>query len=131
MLVDMSPVHDPTAVVRAYADAVDAQAWSHLRALLSDDFRCWLVRTGERFGPDDYVAFNRDYPGAWRFLLEDVVATGDRVAARVQVSDGAETFHVALFGVVVAGRLTALDEVWTEDKTPTITDTPTTGATDE
>jgi predicted ester cyclase len=112
-------------VLRAYADAIDAQDWAGLRALLADDFTCHLVRTGERLGADDYVDSNRDYPGRWAFRLEDVVACGDRVAGRARVTDGPVVFHVALLGSLAGPTLVALDEVWTEDR-PAGTTRPTT-----
>ncbi|WP_134766093.1 nuclear transport factor 2 family protein [Nocardioides sp. 1609] len=106
------------AALRRYVAALDARDWHDLAACLAPGFEALLVHTGERFDADAQVAFNRDYPGAWRVTLQDVVADGDRAAGRARVSDGGSTFHVALFATVAAGALVELVEVWTEAEQP-------------
>ena len=72
-----------------------------------------------RFGPDEFVAFNRGYPGAWVFHPEEVVDGGDRGVLRARVVVGEESFHAATFGSLhPSGRLTDLVEVWTEAVAP-------------
>ena len=106
------------AVLRRYAAALDARDWHDLAGCLAPDFNSLLVHTGERFDAAGHVALNRDYPGAWRVTLEDVVADGVRAAGRARVTDGASTFHVALFATVGGDALVELVEVWTESEQP-------------
>jgi hypothetical protein len=102
------------------ADAMDAQDWSGLAALLAPGFSARYVHTGEVFDRDGFVAINRDYPGSWRFVREDLVDAGDRGVLRARVSDALEltdvVHHVASFATVdETGLLADLVEVWTEE----------------
>jgi hypothetical protein len=106
-------------LLTTYADAIAGADWPGLRAVLDDAAEVTLVHTGERLGPDGFVAFNRDYPGAWVFTVEEVVDGRDRGVLRARVELGGETFHVATFASVAgSGRLTDVLEVWTEAVAP-------------
>jgi hypothetical protein len=67
------------------------------------------------FGRDDWVAFNADYPVRVRFVLEDLVAAGDRAVLRSHVFNDDVAFHVASFLTLTGGLITELVEVWTDD----------------
>lgn len=101
-------------VVHDLGRAVDAQDWDALEALLADDFRCRYVHTGEVLDRAGYVRLNREYPGAWRFLVQDELSSGDRACGLATVTDGDETHHVALFLTVRGGLVRELVEVWAE-----------------
>ncbi|GAA5149284.1 hypothetical protein GCM10023340_24370 [Nocardioides marinquilinus] len=109
---------DADVLLRRYASAIDARDWTALRAVLADDFEARFVHTGETHDADAYVAFNRDYPGAWRFVVDDLVADGSRGVLRARVTDGSETFHVAVFATAGDDVLTEAVEVWTEAEKP-------------
>lgn len=110
--------HRDPPTLRAFADAIDARDWPHLRRLLSADFHGLFVHTGRSFDADGFVDFQRDYPGVWRFTLVEEVASGDRLVARSRVSDGHETYWVATFATVRDGLVSDLVEVWTEAVRP-------------
>jgi len=111
---------DTARLLRAYADAISRHDWPGLRAVLDDAAQVTLLHTGERFDPDGYVAFNRDYPGGWELHVEEVVDGGDRGVLRARVEQGGETFHVATFASTApsSGRLADVVEVWTEAVAP-------------
>jgi hypothetical protein len=98
----------------AYADAIARHDWAGLRAVLHDEATVTLLHTGERFDADGFVAFNRDYPGPWRFTAEEVVDGGGRGVLRARATTDEATFHVATFATLADGRLTDLVEVWTD-----------------
>lgn len=104
------------------ADAIDAQDWDGLDALLAPDFTGHFVHTGETFGRAAFVALNRDYPGAWRFEREALVDGGAEAVLRARVSDATgesdEVHHVASFATSRDGLLTELTEVWAEVSAP-------------
>ncbi len=103
------------AVLDRFAEAIDARDWSALRGLLAPGFSASFVHTGQRFDAEEWVAFNSDYPGHWRFRWEDVVVAGDRGVGRARVSDDQQVFHVASFVTIDAeGLVSELVEVWTE-----------------
>ena len=118
---------DPRQALTRFAAILDARDWDRLPSILAEDFVARLVHTGETFDRAGFVAFNRDYPIVVRFIVEDLVAAGDRAVLRARVTDGTRTWHVASFATVDAdGRLSDLVEVWadgasqpSERRTPT------------
>lgn len=65
---------------------IDAHDSVGLPAPFYDEFECRLMHTGETFGKDEGVRCNADYPEFERFVLEDVVAHGDRAVGRARVT---------------------------------------------
>jgi len=100
--------------LRPFADAIDARDWGTLRTLLAPDFCALFVHDGRTFDADSFVAFQRDYPGRWRFEVVDHVAVGDRAVARSRVSDGDQVHWVASFATLTDELVSDLVEVWTE-----------------
>lgn len=108
------PMNSAEALTR-FAAILDARDWDQLPAILTEGFVAHLLHTGETFDRDGFVAFNRDYPIVVRFIVEDMVVTGDRGVLRARVTDGTRTWHVASFATVDAdGRLSDLVEVWAD-----------------
>ncbi|WP_295700807.1 nuclear transport factor 2 family protein [Lapillicoccus sp.] len=103
-----------TPTLRPFADAIDTQDWDTLRTMLAPDFHGLFVQDGRTFDADSFVAFQRDYPGRWRFEVVEHLVSGDRVVARSRVSDGEQVFWVATFATVTDGLVSDLVEVWTE-----------------
>lgn len=102
------------AVMSELWGMMDSQEWDSLGRVLDPDLRVEYVHTGETFGRDAYMALNRDYPGAWRTEIVELVADASHAAARVRVTDGSETHYVASFGTIEGGLITKLVEVWAE-----------------
>ena len=106
------------------AEVIDAHDWDTLPSLLHPEFRCRYVHTGEVLDAEGWVRLNADYPGFQRFLLEDVVAAGDRAVGRAMVTaagpGGADLrFVVASFLTTEAGVVRDLVEVWADvDQAP-------------
>ncbi len=106
---------DSARALTRFAGILDAREWDDLPDVLAEGFVARLVHTGETFDRDGFVAFNRDYPVVVRFLVEDLVASGERAVLRARVTDGARTWHVASFATVEPdGRLAELVEVWAD-----------------
>lgn len=109
---------DAQQATRKWAEVIDGHRWSELADLLHPDFRCRMVPTGEEFERDSWVRLNADYPGFENFVLEDVVASGDRAVARALVTgtqDGRpEHFGVASFLTMRDGLIAEMTEVWTD-----------------
>jgi len=115
--------------ITRFAEIIDARDWDALPGVLADDFSARFVHTGETFDRDGFVALNRDYPIVVRFLVEDLVAAGDRAVLRARVTDGRDTWHVASFATVgEGGLLTELVEVWAEVGEPETDRRPDVGA---
>lgn len=114
---------DAAALLSRLAAVIDAHDWERLPDLLSTDFTCRLVHTGEVFDKDAWVRFNADYPGFQRMLVEDLVTDGDRGVLRATVlgedDAGQELqFAVASFATVRDGLVSELVEVWADVDQP-------------
>ncbi len=101
-------------VIQRFADVLDSQDWDGLATLLAQEFTARHTHTGRCFDRRQFVDFNRDYPGSWRFQWEDVISAVDRGAGRAKVFDGRETYYVACFLTVADSRIVELVEVWTD-----------------
>lgn len=98
--------------VQKFAQAVGAQAWDAVGALLAPAFSARLS-DGRTLGRDEFISMGRDNPEGWAFRLEDVVDAGDRVATRGSITRGDETLSVADFFTLRDGLIVALDEIAT------------------
>jgi ketosteroid isomerase-like protein len=106
----------PTEVVRALWERMQARDWDGARATLADGFTCDYPETGESFQADGYIAMNRAYPGDWTILVDEVLAEGNRVVARIRVPLGDQLFHCLSFADVEDGRIASSTEFWLTDR---------------
>ena len=106
----------PAETVRALFERMEARDWDGARATLADGFACDYPHTGERFGSADaFVAMNHAYPEGWHITVDETVAEGPRVAARVRVSHGDTLFHCLSFAEVEDGLITRSVDFWLDD----------------
>jgi hypothetical protein len=98
-------------------ERLEARDWGGARAMLADGFVCDYPHTGEQFpSPEAYIAMNRAYPGDWHITVDETVAEGARVAARVRVSLAEDRFHCLAFADVDDGLITHNVEFWLDDR---------------
>ena len=95
----------PADLVRALWTRMQDRDWDGARATLADDYVSEMPATGELLGPaDNYIAMNIAYPEGWEIFVDEVVATGARVVARVRVTLGGKTYHCLSFADVGLAR---------------------------
>lgn len=98
--------------------AIDEHRWDDLSSFLHPDFVCTLVHTGEMFGRDDWILFNREYPDFDRLTIEDLVANPSEAVCRTRVTSragqGQQQFACASFARMKDGLIVQLTEVWTD-----------------
>jgi hypothetical protein len=92
-------------------------------ALLHPEFRGGYVHTAERFGRDDFVRLNAEYPGFQTFRREDVVDAGAPAVGRGLVTGTAngQEQRLGLATIVTErdGLIAELTEVWADmEQTP-------------
>ena len=106
----------PAEVVRALWERMEARDWDGARATLADGYTATWPASGEIFpSADAFVAMNRAYPEGWHITVDEIVAEGDRVAARVRVTQGDELFHCLSFAVVEDGLIARSLDHWVDD----------------
>jgi ketosteroid isomerase-like protein len=104
----------PSEVVRALWERIQARDWTGVSALLDGDVVVdWPVSSERISGRDNYVAVNRQYPEGWSIRVLRIVAEGDQVASEVEVPHSElGTFLVASFWTVTGGRIIRGTEYW-------------------
>jgi ketosteroid isomerase-like protein len=98
--------------VRQFFESMEARDWKEAGACLSPEIEAWWPASGERFVGAAFLAVQRAYPEGWAITVHDVVADGNRVAARVQVDHGEDHFWCAGFYTVVDGQIATAIEHW-------------------
>ncbi len=98
--------------------AIDEHRWDDLPSFLHPDFVCRLVHTGETFGRDAWIQFNREYPGFEHLTIEDFVANSAEAVCRAHITgrseNGIQQFECASFARMRDGLIVQLTEVWTD-----------------
>ena len=97
---------------------IDQRKWGELGGFLSPDFTCEYVHTGERFGRDDWIRVNEEYPGFDRLILQQITGDDRTAACRSHVTGRGDTglmhFECATFVTVKDGRVAQMVEVWAD-----------------
>jgi hypothetical protein len=71
-------------------------------------------------GPESFARMNAEYParGRWRFRINELVASQDRVVTQVSVTDGEQTAEPVSFFTIVNGKIVRMVEYWPEPFPP-------------
>lgn len=103
----------PESTVRALWESFERRDWDGAEALLGTAATFRWPASGESFmGRDAIVAVNRDYPGDWHIGIDEVLAVGGRVVARVTVTLGGTAETCVGFYTVRDGQIAGADEWW-------------------
>ncbi len=112
----MSPAPTPADVVRGLWERMEARDWDGARATLADGYTCDYPASHERFGSADaFIAMNRAYPEGWAITVDEAIADGSRVVARVRVAHGDVLFHCLSFADVDGDRIARSTDFWLDD----------------
>lgn len=103
---------EPADVVRAFFERMEARDWAGAAALVAHDTHLRYTSTAEEFEGDNIVAIKKAYPEGWTIHVEEVMASGARVAAQARVVHGDETFWCAGFYTVHDGVIADAVEHW-------------------
>ena len=73
--------------------------------------------TNEHFTVDEYIRANCEYPGDWDGTIERIEKVGNLIIAVVNVFtvDKELSFHVISFMEIEDGKITAMNEYWSDD----------------
>ncbi|EPH45576.1 nuclear transport factor 2 family protein [Streptomyces aurantiacus] len=107
---------EPTEIVTALWDRMEARDWAGVGALLAEDVVVeWPVSAERIVGRVNYLRVNAEYPEGWSIRVLRIVADGDTVVSEVEVPHEAMGVHRAVsFWTVWDGRIVAGREYWTE-----------------
>lgn len=73
--------------------------------------------SNEQFTVQEYIRANCEYPGDWDGEIERIEEFGDTIitAVRVYPRDRSASFHVVSFIRLLDGRISEIDEYWSDD----------------
>jgi ketosteroid isomerase-like protein len=99
--------------VERFWNAIGAFEFAAAGDLLSDDYVGEYPQSGERIrGRDNFVALNKNYPGAWRATIRRVIASGDQVASEVLLEHNGQVVPVVSFFDLRDGRIVKEVDYW-------------------
>lgn len=107
---------EPSKVVQAFWDRMQARDWKGLGELLAEDLVVEWPVSGERIeGCGNFVRINAEYPEGWAIRVLRIVADGEVVVSEVEVPHDAMGVHrVVSFWTVRGGKIVDGREYWTE-----------------
>lgn len=110
---------DSSTVVRSFFEAMQRRDWAGAASWLVPDVGVWWPTTDERFRGGDFLAMQEAYPEGWEITVEEIVASADRVAARVAVDQDGERFWCHGFYTVAGNRITDGVDLWATEGSET------------
>jgi len=96
---------------------IDEAEFDKLTELMAEDANVILPNTGEIFrGCENYIKFNKDYPGRWHAEIKKiVVGEGCAVSAVKVFNDEGISLYVTSFFEVMDGKISEIAEYWGEN----------------
>ena len=103
--------------IRSYYEYIDEAEFDKLSELMAEDANVILPNTGEIFrGCENYIKFNKDYPGRWHAEIKKiVVGEGCAVSAVKVFNDEGISLYVTSFFEVMDGKISEIAEYWGEN----------------
>lgn len=109
------------AIVREFWRLMETNDFQSVKQVLADDLIVEWPQSKERIrGAENFARMNAEYPahGRWRFRINQLVASPDRVVTQVSVTDGTQSAEPISFFTVAGGKIVHLLEYWPEAFAP-------------
>ncbi|MER5222302.1 nuclear transport factor 2 family protein [Streptomyces flaveus] len=117
---DPSELTDLRKTVEAHWATAEARDWAAFAETLAEDVVYTLPQTRERIrGRENYVQFNREYPGDWHLRIERIVAEPGQVVTWIHATVGLEEMYaISFFTGDDQGRVISITDFWPEPYEP-------------
>ncbi|MBN2878784.1 MAG: nuclear transport factor 2 family protein [Clostridia bacterium] len=104
-------------IVKKFWEYIDKAEFDKLRVVMEDNANVILPNTREIFrGCENYIEFNRDYPGRWHAEIEKIAACDNFAVSAVKVfNDEGISLYVTSFFKVSDGKIDEITEYWGEN----------------
>jgi ketosteroid isomerase-like protein len=109
------------AIVREFWRLMGTNNFHTVRAVLAEDLVVEWPQSKECIrGSENFARMNAEYPatGLWRFRINQLVASQDRVVTQVSVTDGTQVAEPVSFFTVANGKIVRMVEYWPEPFAP-------------
>jgi ketosteroid isomerase-like protein len=106
---------EPAKVVEELWARFQARDWTGAAELVAEDVVVdWPVSSERIAGRANFIGVNQQYPEGWSIRVLRIIASGDQVAAEVEVPhQDMGVFRAASFWTVAGGQLRRGTEYWT------------------
>jgi hypothetical protein len=107
-------------VIEKFYRALEARDWESFGSLLAVDVRYELPQTRERIvGREDYLRFNREFPGDWHLAITRIHGDDHGGAAWLEaLTDGEKSDNIAFLSIDEDGLVTHVIDFWPEGYEP-------------
>ncbi|HET6985250.1 MAG TPA: nuclear transport factor 2 family protein [Kribbella sp.] len=106
-------------VVGRYFATMAARDWDAFGTLVSEDVTYEMPQTRERIrGRENYLQFNREYPGDWTCTLTRLIADGTTAAGTMNFAVGDEELVGLVYFELDGGLITRITDFWPEPYEP-------------
>lgn len=106
-------------LVEAYWQHANARDWPAFGALLAPGLLYEVPQTRERVrGRDNYIEFNRTWPGDWRAVVERIVADDTQAVSEIRFLVDGQVMTGLSFFVFVGGLVQRITDYWPEAYEP-------------
>lgn len=104
-------------IIISYLKHVVSQNKKELKGYFADDAVINWHNTNEQFNTEEFIIANCEYPGNWCGEVERIEQIDNKVIAvsRIWITDMTVSFHVTSFFKFVDGKITVLDEYYSDD----------------
>jgi len=108
-------------LIQSFWKCIDEADFDGLRALMAPDAAVYLPNTREVIdGCENYITFNKRYPGRWRAAVERLHVCGSTAVSCVKVTEqsGETSLYVTSFFEIQNGKIIKIHEYWGENGDP-------------
>ncbi|MEU8587101.1 nuclear transport factor 2 family protein [Streptomyces sp. NPDC048664] len=116
----MTSMTDLRTTVEAFWAAAEARDWAAFADTLTEDVVYTLPQTRERVrGRENFLRFQREYPGDWHLRVERVVAEPGQAVSWLHFTVGLEEMYgISFFTADREGHIATVTEFWPEPYEP-------------
>lgn len=115
----MTETERTRGVAEQYFETMRGRDWDAFGQVLAEDVVYELPQTRELIsGRDKYLAFNREYPGAWELTLTRLIVDGQSAAGSMNFTVGEQELVGVVFLEVRDGLVVRVTDFWPEPYEP-------------
>lgn len=106
--------------IKAYWQAALCQEAETMRGYFDPQAVIRWPNTNEQFTLEEFIIANCEYPGDWMGEVQRIETIGDQIITitLVQSRDQTVSLHAVSFFLLKEGKITLLEEYWSEDGPP-------------
>ena len=108
-------------IVEKFWTLMSEGKFDEIGELMKENTEVWLPNTREIFrGRNQYINFNKKYPGRWFITMDKILSKEDMVVSAVKVEsvDKTSSFYATSFFVIEDNLISEITEYWGDNGEP-------------